>query len=298
MQKRKYVLFLLLFTMIALLSGCVASNLDMAKQQYEMAMRAEYPLPYYKAALEELDSVLARDPGNYQAYAIKGLIYRYLDDYDQATSNLEIAKQGTFGARELWVPTVVNLTYGDIFHARASDAIRSGDWAQAKSYQDTSIEFFNNVINTSFQNLEIAATGDEFGVTMRSLYVSAHTRWAAAKYQMATIAGKLESKQRQEELLREVSTRLVPVLESFPDATPLRYYLAEGYRKQALTIRQTDPTESERLQELAMSQLRACAELGLPRDLRNTAAQLFNVLSKGAEPDTEQKILGSADTPQ
>lgn len=296
-QNRMYRLVVWLLLLTAIFSGCAASNLDMAKQQYELAMQAEYPLPYYKAALEELDTVLARDPSNYQAYAMRGLIYRYLEDYDQATKNLEIAKQGSFGAREQWVPTVVNLTYGEIFHARASDAIRANEWAQAKSYQDTAIEFFNNVITTSFQNIDIASTGDELGATMRNLYVSAQARWAAAKFQMAVIAGKLESKQRQEETLREVSTRLTPVLESFPDATPLRYYLAEGYRKQALTVRQTDPAESERLQELAMSQLRACAELGLPRDLRSPAAQLFNVLSKGAEPETEQKILGAAETP-
>jgi len=295
MQKGLSKLFVMLLAIMVIVSGCVASNLDMAKQQYELAMQAEYPLPYYKAALEELDAVLARDPANYQAYAMKGLIYRYLEDYGQATKNLEIAKQGSFGAREQWVPTVVNLTYGEIFHARAGEAIRAGEWEQAKSYQDTAVEFFDNVITTSFQSLDVASTGDELGATMRNLYVSAQARWAAAKFQMATIAGKLESKQRQEEILREVSTRLTPVLESFPDATPLRYYLAEGFRKQALTIRQTDPTESERLQELAMSQLRACAELGLPRDLRNPAAQLFNVLSKGEEPETEQKILGAAE---
>lgn len=295
-QKRMSVLLVLLLAIMTILSGCVASNLDMAKQQYEMARMAEYPEPYYQAALEELDAVLARDQNNYQAYAIKGLIYSQLKDYEQATTNLEIAKQGTFGARELWVPIVVNLTYGDVFHAQASKAIQSGDWNQAKSYQETSIEFFNNVITTSFQNIDIASTGDEFGATMRNLYINAQTRWAAAKFQMAVVAGKLEGKQRQEELLREVSTRLVPVLESYPEATSLRYYLAEGYRKQALTIRQTDAAESERLQELALSQLRACAELGLPRDLQNQAAQLFNVLSKGAEPETEQKILGAVNT--
>ena len=81
---------------------------------------------------------------------------------------------------------------------------------------------------------------------------------------------------------------------AYPDVAVLRYYLAEGYRKQALTLRRTDPQESERLQALALSQLRACSELGLPRDLRNPAAQLFNVMSKGSEPDTEQKILGGA----
>ena len=144
--------------------------------------------------------------------------------------------------------------------------------------------------------MDVDSTADTYGASMRSLYVSAQIRWAAAKFQMAAIASKLESKQRQEEILREVTTRLTSVLEAFPDATSLRYYLAEGYRKQALTIRQTDPAESTRLQEMAMSQLRACGEMKLPRELQNQAAQLFNVLSKGAEPEIEQKILGSSAT--
>lgn len=295
-QTRRNVLAISLLLIVIVLTGCVASSLDQAKLQYEKALLAEYPLPYYKAALEELDAVLSRDPNNYQAYAIKGIIYRNLQDFEQASKNLDIAKQGTFGARELWVPTLVNLTYGDIFHGRASEAARSGDWTQAKSYQETSIEFFNNVITSSFQNMDVASTGDTYGASMRSLYVSAQIRWAAAKFQMAAIASKLESKQRQEEILREVTTRLTSVLEAFPDATSLRYYLAEGYRKQALTIRQTDPAESTRLQEMAMSQLRACGEMKLPRELQNQAAQLFNVLSKGAEPEIEQKILGASAT--
>jgi len=292
MLKRVYVLILLL--LIAVVAGCAVSDLDEAKRQYEMALRAEYPLPHYKAALEELDAVLSRDANHAQAYAIKGLIYRNLEDYDQATKNLEIAKQGSYGSRQQWVPLLVNLTYGDVFHAQASNAIRSGNWERAKSYQETALEFFSNVINASSGNLGVVTDGDELGVTMQQLHVSAQARWAAGKFQMATIAGRTESKERQNELLREATTRLNGVVEAYPDATTLRYYLAEGYRKQALTLRRTDPQESKRLQALALSQLRACSELGLPRDLRNLAAQLFNVLSKGAEPDTEQKILGTS----
>ena len=132
---------------------------------------------------------------------------------------------------------------------------------------------------------------------MEQLYVDAQSRWAAGKFQMAAIAGRLESKERQEEILREVTNRLTAVLETYPDSTPLRYYLADGYRKQALTLRKTDPDASERLQGMAVTQLRACSEIGLPRDLRNPAAQLFNILSRGAEPDTEQKILGTIPSP-
>ena len=292
MLKRVYVLILLL--LIAMFAGCAASDLDEAKRQYEMALRAEYPLSHYKAALEELDAVLARDATYAQAYAIKGLIYRNLEDYDQATENLEIAKQGIYGSQQQWVPLLVNLTYGDVFHAQASNAIRSGNWERAKSYQETALEFFSNVINASSGNLGVVTDGDQLGVTMQALYVSAQGRWAAGKFQMAAIAGRTESKERQSELLREATTRLNGVVEAYPDVTTLRYYLADGYRKQALTLRRTDPQESERMQALALSQLRACSELGLPRELRNPAAQLFNVLSKGSEPDTEQKILGTS----
>ena len=291
-QKSFRLLGLLIFIAVFIV-GCVASNLDEAKRQYEIALSSENPLPYYKAALEELDTVIARDEGQWQAYAIRGLIYRNLEDFERATENLEVAKQGSFGESQQWVPIVVNLTYGDIFHARATSAIRAGEWERAKSYQDTSIEFFNSVINTSFGNVGVASEGDELGVSMQDLYINAQGRWAAAKFQMAVISGRLESKERQSELLREVITRLSSVLETYPDSTPLRYYLADGYRKQSLTIRRTDPEESKRLQEQAMSQLRACAELGLPSDLRNTAVQLFNTLSKGAEPEIGQKILGT-----
>jgi hypothetical protein len=110
---------------------------------------------------------------------------------------------------------------------------------------------------------------------------------------MATIAGRSESKERQSELLREVITRLGAVVESYPDSTPLRYYLADGYRKQSLTIRKANPEEGDRLQEKAMAQLRVCAELGLPSDLRNPAAQLVRTLSGGAETEIEMKILGA-----
>ena len=290
MRKIQHVLLILLIGIMVW--GCAAAQLDSAKNQYEMALRASDPLPYYKAALEELEGVIKRDPSNYQAYAIRGLIYRQLEDYDQATENLEIAKQGTFTAGVQWVPLVINLTYGDVFHARAGNAIRAGDWERAKSYQETALEFFNQVVNTSFTTA--AETGDnaQLGITIQELYVTAQGRWAAAKFQMAVIAGKAESKERQNELLREVTTRLGSVVETYPEATSLRYYLADGYRKQALTLRATDPTESQQLEQQAMSQLRACAELGLPSDLRNSAAQLFSTLSKGTEPEIEQKILG------
>lgn len=281
-----------LLLIVFFFAGCVASHLDEAKRQYELALLAESPLPYYKAALEELDAVIARDSAQYQAYALKGLIYRNLEDFERATENLEIAKKGSFEGTQSWVPLMVNLTYGDIFHAQATNAIRSNDWELAKSYQEATIEFFSSVINTAFENLGVASADDSLGVTMQELYLIAQGRWAAAKFQMAVIDGKLENKERQDELLREVTTRLSSIIEMYPDATFLRYYLADGYRKQSLTIRKTDPEQSERLQEQAMTQLRVCAELGLPSELRNPAVQLFNALSNGAEPEIEQKILG------
>ncbi len=293
MQQTKIYLLGLLLVVILLIVGCVAPHLDEAKRQYEMALISQNPLPYYKAALEELDAAIKRDNNQLQAYALKGLIYRNLEDFELATKNLEIAKQGTFSGTLQWIPVVINLTYGDIFHARAGAAMRSGDWGLAKSYQETSIEFFNNVINTSFGSFGEATEGDEFGVSMPDLYIKAQGRWAAGKFQMAAIAGRVESKERQSELLREATTRLSSIVETYPDSTALRYYLADGYRKQALTIRRTDPGESEQLQTKALSQLRACAELGLADDLRQPAAQLFNTLSKGAEPEIEQKILGT-----
>lgn len=296
-MKQKIYRVLGVLLVLLLLSGCAASHLDEAKRQYELALRSDNPLPYYKAALEELDSVLARDTTQYQAYALKGLIYRNLEDFERATQNLEIAKQGSFGGSQNWVPLMINLTYGDIFHARAANAIRSSDWELARSYQETAIEFFNNVINTAFDNFEMEAEGSALGVTSQELYLNGQGRWAAAKFQMAVIAGRLESKARQDELLREVTTRLSSIIETYPSATFLRYYLADGYRKQALTIRKTDPEESQRLQEKAMAQLRVCAELGLPPDLRNPAAQLFSVLSQGREPDIEQRILGTRPSP-
>jgi tetratricopeptide (TPR) repeat protein len=288
----KYVFVGILLVLMAV-AGCATSSLDMAKKQYELAQIAEYPMPYYTAAIEELDAVIARDPNYSQAYAIKGLIYRNLEEFDKATENLELAKLGSYGAKQEWVPIVVNLTYGDIFHARAANAIRSGDWVRAQSYQETALEFFNNVINSSFANFGLRTDADEYGLTMQELYVSAQSRWAAGKFQMATVVSKTEGNERRDELLREGTSRLSSVVEAFPESTPLRYYLAEGYRKQALTVRKTDPAEGDRLQTQAVSQLRACAELGLPTELRNPAAQLFNVLSKGAEPETEQKILGT-----
>jgi hypothetical protein len=137
------------------------------------------------------------------------------------------------------------------------------------------------------------APSDELGIAMGDLYVNAQGRWAAGEFQMATIAGRTESKERQSELLREVITRLNAVIERYPESTSLRYYLADGYRKQALTIGKTAPGESDVLREKAMSQLRICAEIGLPSDLRNPAAQLVRTLSKGAETEIEMKILGT-----
>lgn len=283
--------------LVFLLIGCAVSRLDEAKRQYTLALHTDDPLPHYKAALEELDAAIARDPGFYQAYAIKGLIYRNLEDYERATDNLEIAKQGTYAGELQWVPVIINLTYGEIFHQQAGEAIRAGDWERAKSYQETAIQFFNSVISTSFNNLEEFSGEDEFGVNMQDLYVKSQGRWAAGKFQMAVIAARTESKERQSELLREVINRLSSVLEGNPDATSLRYYLAEGYNKQALTIRKDNPEESARLKERAIAQLRVCAELGLPIDLRNPAAQLVRTLSQGTETDIEMKILEANSSP-
>ena len=141
MEQRIYRIVGLLLV-ILFLAGCAASHLDEAKRQYELALRSENPLPYYKAALEELDSVLARDNTQYQAYALKGLIYRNLEDFERATKNLEIAKQGTFGGTQNWVPLMINLTYGDIFHARATNAIRSSDWELARKLSRNSHRIF------------------------------------------------------------------------------------------------------------------------------------------------------------
>ncbi len=294
-QKRRKGFLGFLLVMTFLISACTAPHLNEAKRQYERALLSDNPLPHYQAALEELDSVLGRDQGQFQAYAIKGLIYRNLEDYERATENLEIAKQGSFSGQLQWVPVVMNLTYGDIFHAQATTAIRSGDWERARSYQETALEFSSNVIDTSFGSLEDFSEHGEFGVTMEELYMKAQGRWAAGKSQMATIEGSgFKNKERQNELLQEVTTRLSSLVEAYPESTSLRYYLADGYRKRALTIRRTDPAESERLQTQAMSQLRVCAELGISGDLRNPAAQLFSILSKGAEPEIEQKLMGLA----
>jgi tetratricopeptide (TPR) repeat protein len=279
------------------MAGCAVSRLDEAKRQYTLALQSDAPLPHYKAALEELNAAIARDPGFYQAYAIKGLIYRNLEDYEQATENLDIAKQGSYGEQLQWVPVIINLTYGEIFHLQAGEAIRAGDYERAKSYQETAIQFFSNVITTSFNSVEEFSEEDELGITMQDLYVKSQGRWAAGKFQMAVIAGRTESKERQSEILREVITRLSSVIEGHPDATSLRYYLAEGYNKQALTIRRDDPEESARLKERAIAQLRVCAELGLSADLRNPAAQLVRTLSQGTETDIEMKILGADSSP-
>jgi len=292
MVHKKFRLIGFLF-LIVFIAGCVASHLDEAKRQYMLALRSE-DFSQYTAALEELNAAIDRDPNAFQAYAIRGRIYVQLGNFEQATQDLEKAKQGSFEGKLQWVPVVINLTYGDIFHGRAVDAIRAGDWERAKSYQDTALQFSTNVITTAFNNLGESSQGDELGITMQDLYIKAQERWAAGKFQMALIAGKRESKERQSELLREGISRLSTVIESYPEATALRYYLADGYRKQALTIEKTNPEESKQLQEKALSQLRVCAEIGLPSSLRQTAAALVHTLSSGAEQELEMKILGTA----
>jgi hypothetical protein len=282
--------------LVSVLVGCAASQLDVAKQQYILAIQADDPFPYYKAALEDLDATLARDPNLYQAYALKGLIYRNLEDFENASKFLKLAENGSYEGNLQWVPAIMNLTYGDIFHRQAGDAFRAGDIERAKTDQETSFQFFNKVIDLAYEDLESFSADDTLGVSMRDLYVKAQARWAAAKYQMAAIVGR-ESKEQQNELLREAIVRLNAVIENYPEETALRYYLAEGYRKQALTIQRSSPEEGERLQERAMAQLRVCGELGLPRDLKNPAAQLVRQISQGAETDVEMKILGSSSAP-
>lgn len=285
-----------LVVLVLVLAGCAASRLDVAKQQYIQAIQAEDPLPHYKAALEELDATLARDPNFYQAYALKGLIYRNLEDFENASKYLKLAENGSYEGDLQWVPAIMNLTYGDIFHRQAGDAFRAGDVERAKTDQETSFQFFNKVIDLAYDDLESFSSDNALGVSMRDLYVKAQARWAAAKYQMAAIVGR-ESKELQNELLREAVVRLNAVIENYPEETALRYYLAEGYRKQALTIQKGSPEEGERLQERAMAQLRVCGELGLPSDLKNPAAQLVRQISQGAETDVEMKILGTASMP-
>jgi tetratricopeptide (TPR) repeat protein len=291
-QKRFRVLGLLL--LIVLITGCVAASLDEAKRQYAMALQSDNPWPHYNAALEELNAAIARDPNFLQAYAIRGLIYVQYKEFDLATNDLKKAEQGSFGGELQWVPVVINMTYGDIFHEQAGAATQVGDWERAKSYQEAAIQFFDRASELSFGNLGEMASSDELGISIENFYIQAQGRWAAGKHQMALIVGKMESKERQSELLREANTRLSAMVENYPDSASLRYRLAEGYRKQALTIKKTEPEESERLQEQAMTQLRICAEIGLPIDLREPAAQLFSTLSNGAEPEIEMKIRGSA----
>ncbi|MCP4284026.1 MAG: CHAT domain-containing protein [Gammaproteobacteria bacterium] len=268
-------------------------NLDKAEKQYIEGLQADNPLPYYKAALNALDAAIARDPNVLQAYAIKGLIYRDLEDFELATKNFEIAKQGSSIGRLQWVPAMMNLIYGNNFHAYASAAIRSGDWERAKGYQETAFEFFNNVIDTPFNSLKSYQDKEQLAIRIYDIYLKAQERWAASTFQMAAIARQLEGRERPEELLQDVVTRLTSQVKTYPDAAGLRYYLAEGYYKQSLLVEETEPEKHQRLQQHAMAQLRACAELGLPADLRNSAARLFNMLSKGTEPEIEQKILGT-----
>lgn len=291
---KHYTRYLVVLIALALvLAGCAASRLDVAKQQYILALQAENPLPHYKAALEELDASLARDPNFYQAYALKGLIYRNLEDFENAKKFLQLAEDGTYGGNLQWVPGIINLTYGDIFHRQAGDALRAGDRERAETDQETAFQFFNKVIDLTYENLDDASADNALGLSMRDLYVKAQARWAAGKFQMAAIVGR-DSKEQQNEALREAVVRLNAVIENFPEETSLRYYLAEGYRKQAVTIRRGSPEESDRLQERALAQLRVCGELGLPIDLRNPAAQLVRQIGQGAETEVEMKILGSS----
>lgn len=291
---KQYVRSLTVFmALVFLLAGCATSRLDVAKQQYVLALQAENPVPNYKAALEELDAALARDSNFYQAYALKGLIYRNLEDFENASKFLKLAESGSYEGDLQWVPAIMNLTYGDIFHRQAGDSLRTGDVERAKTDQETAFQFFNKVIELTYDHLETLSTDSELGVSMRDLYVKAQARWAAGKYQMAAIVGR-ENKEQQNELLREAVVRLNGVIENFPGETSLRYYLAEGYRKQALTIRNSSPEEGDRLQERALAELRVCGELGLPIDLRNPAAQLVRQIGQGVETEIEMKILGSS----
>jgi hypothetical protein len=291
---KQYRQILVVLVMLAFgLAGCAASRLDGAKQQYVLAMQAENPLPHYKAAIEELDATLARDPNFYQAYALKGLIYRNLEDFENASKFLKLAESGSYEGNLQWVPAIMNLTYGDIFHRQAGDSLRSGDWERAKTDQETAFQFFNKVIELTYNNLDDASADNALGVSMRDLYVKAQARWAAGKFQMAAIVGR-ENKDLQSETLREAVVRLNAVIESYPEETSLRYYLAEGYRKQALTIQKSSPEEGARLQERALAQLRVCGELGVPADLRNPAAQLVRQITQGEGSDVEMKILGSS----
>jgi hypothetical protein len=285
-HKRLYLLGFLL--LVVLIGGCVASHLDSAKKEYSLALSSGDPA-HYNAALDELDAAIARDPTLLQAYAIKGLIYRQREDFEQATKNLDIAKQGSYEGPLQWVPIVINLTYGEIFHRQAGEASRAGDLERAKSYEETALQFFNNVLNTSFSSLGEGTQSDELGVSMQDLYVKAQQRWAAGKFQMAAIIG---DKEQQGALLQEVISRLNAVIESYPDASSLRFYLAQGYYKRALTIQKTNQAESTQLKEKALSQLQVCAEIGLPDDLKNPAVELVNVLSDGAATDVATKILG------
>lgn len=295
-QKRLRVLGFLL--LIVLITGCAAARLDEAKRQYTMALQSTDPWPHYNAALEELNAAIARDPNFLEAYAIRGLIYTQFKEFDLATKDLKIAEQGSFEGNLQWVPVVINVTYGDIFHERAGTAMGVGDLESAKSYQEAAIQFFSRAIDLSFENVGAMSSSDELGISMEDYYITAQGRWAAGKQQMASIAGRMESKERQSEVLREANTRLSALIEDYPDAASLRYRLAEGYRKQALTIGNTNPEESERLQQQAMTQLRICAEIGLPEDLRTQAATLFSTLSQGTEPEIRAKILGESTSSQ
>jgi len=291
---KHYGRFLAVLAVFAVvLIGCAASRLDVAKQQFVLAVEAENPLPHYKAALEELDATLASDPNFYQAYALKGLIYRNLEDFENAGKFLKLAESGSYEGDLQWVPAIMNLTYGDIFHRKAGDSLRSRDLERAKTDQETAFQFFNKVIDLSFDDVGNFSADTTLGVSMRDLYIKAQARWAAGKFQMAAIVGR-ESKEQQNEFLREAVVRLNGVIENYPEETSLRYYLAEGYRKQALTIRKSSPEEGERLQERALAQLRVCGELGLPKDLRNPAAQLVRQIAPGTETDIEMKILGTS----
>jgi tetratricopeptide (TPR) repeat protein len=282
--------------LILVMAGCAASRLDEAKRQFTLgtlSANVSDATPYYKAALEELDAVIARDPNEFQAYAIRGIIYRNLENFDEATANLKIAERGSYEGQLRWVPMMINLTYGDIFHGQAANAVGESDWEPAQSRQETAIQFFESVVTSAGNEIDALDQDEELGMTMRDLYLKAQARWAAAKLQMAVIAGKIETKERQNEILREGVVRLNAVIQNYPNAAPLRYYLAEGYYKQAVTIQKTDAEEGKRLKNMALAQLGVCAELGLPADLENPAIGLAQMLSPGAEAAAiEAKIMG------
>jgi tetratricopeptide (TPR) repeat protein len=271
-----------------------APRFDEAKRAYKLAVLSEDPLPYYKASLEELEAIIDHDPDNSEAYAIKGLIYRNFEDFENALNNFQKAMEGKERPAQL-IELVLNLTQGDIAHSQASNAIRAGDWEQAQNHQETAKQFFDKVLaNPPDKSGEMAVVSD-LGISMQDIYIEAQERWVAGTSQMAIIVGRTKGKEKQTTLIKEISEHLSTLIEAYPEEVSLRYYFADVYRQQALLIRKTDPKQSERLHEIAIEQLQACAELGLPPELRNPAALLYNLLTRGMEPEIETLLRGISD---